>query len=336
MDIQLLKQLGNITQLAGIRQSVLAGGQSLAEFYNAAGLRFTVLPDRCMDIYELSYRGINLSFHSKNGLRAGGLPLPQAFCDDWPGGMLYTCGLDNVGGGYVDDAIYPTHGRISGSPAMHFSAQAYWQNDTYTLTAKGDMHQTRLYGRHLCLTRSIRTSLYAKSLHLNDTLTNLEPADEPFMLLYHFNFGYPLLHAKSLLFTSSADMTPRNALSTDPRHMRAPQDGRGEEFYLYRAEGESAWGLLVNPELELGAYIAFDTANLPYFAAWKNMRSHDYVLAIEPCNCIGAGRKTELASEQIARIQAYGSLSYDLELGVLDGKQEIRAFLEERGTAYAD
>ena len=78
MNIELLKQLGNIDQIAGIRQTKLLHGRGegiqLAEFYNAAGLRFTLVPDRCMDIYDLSYKGMNLSFQSKNGLTS-----PQAF-----------------------------------------------------------------------------------------------------------------------------------------------------------------------------------------------------------------------------------------------------------------
>ena len=102
MDIQLLKYLGNIDQIAGVREYQLLRGRGeqiqVAEFYNAAGLRFTVIPDRCMDLFDLSYKGVNLSFQSKNGLVA-----PQAnsaakgeFTEQWSGGMLVTCGLDNV------------------------------------------------------------------------------------------------------------------------------------------------------------------------------------------------------------------------------------------------
>ena len=43
MDTNLLKKLGNIAQLAGVRESVLMDGRGkglhIAEFYNAAGLR---------------------------------------------------------------------------------------------------------------------------------------------------------------------------------------------------------------------------------------------------------------------------------------------------------
>lgn len=333
MQIELLKQLGNISQIAGVRESTLTGGRGnglrIAEFYNAAGLRFTVCPDRCMDLLALSYRGVNLSFQTKNGPIAGAYqsPLPEEFCDTWPGGMLVTCGLDNVGGGYLDGGYYPTHGRISGVPAEHFGTGARWEGDEYVLSATGEMHQTRLYGRHLLLSREIRTTLSGKSLALHDRLTNLEPEDEPFMLLYHVNFGFPMLTADSLVYTSETEIEPRNPLSTDPRHMMAPVDGRGEELYFHKTRTKTAWGAIVNPALGLGAYVRFDTDNLPYFSEWKNMRSHDYVLAIEPCNCHGDGRASEQKEGRITVLPGYASLEYRLTIGALDGKEEIDAFL---------
>lgn len=334
MDTTLLKKLGNIKQIAGINESVLIGGRCgglrVAEFYNASGLRFTLLPDRCLDIYELSYKGVNLSFQTKNGPGGAAFasPFPQEFPDQWPGGMLSTCGLDNVGAGYDNGAIYPMHGRIMNLPAEQYGTKAYWQGDDYYLEAHGEIHQARLCGRHLSLKRNVETSLNARALRLNDTITNYEPDEEPVMLLYHFNFGYPLLDECSKVYTSQAGVTPRNELSTDAKNMMPPVDGRGEELYFYKADTKRAWGALINPELQLGAYIAFDTENLPFFIEWKNMRSHDYVLAIEPCNCTTFGRQTSMDNGSIAKIAGYSSLDYSLELGVLDGEDEINAFLK--------
>lgn len=333
MDVSLLKHLGNISQLAGVRESTLRRGRGagldIAEFYNAAGLRFTVVPDRCMDLYDLSYKGVNLSFQSKNGLVSGAYtePLPNAFSDQWPGGMLVTCGLDNVGGGYIHEDILPTHGRIGALPADSFGVSATWEGENYMLRANGAVRQTRLYGRNLLLERTIETSLFGNSLTITDRLTNCEPSDEPFMLLYHCNFGYPLLTKDSLVYTSKTDVAPRGAISTDPIRMLPPIDERPEEFYQHTAKTEIAYGALVNPALHLGAYVRFDTKNLPYFGEWKNMRSHDYVLAIEPCNCFGKGRETEIAENTIARIGAYETLRFTIEIGVLDGDDAIAAFL---------
>ena len=94
---KLLAYAGNLSQLAGIRESVITGGRGggmrIAEVWNAAGLRFTVLPDRCCDIYGLSYRGTNLSYVSKNGLTSDKAvsSAKGEFSWQWQGGALVTC-----------------------------------------------------------------------------------------------------------------------------------------------------------------------------------------------------------------------------------------------------
>ena len=333
MNIQLLKHLGNIDQVAGIRESQLLRGRGegiqLAEFYNAAGLRFTVVPDRCMDIYDFSYKGVNISFQSKNGLTS-----PQAFsptngefAEQWPGGMLVTCGLDNVGGHATNGGVFPTHGRTSHVPAKNFGTESFWDGERYVLRATGEVHQTKMYSRHLSIRRTIETGLDEKVVKIHDIITNFEPVDEPYMMLYHFNFGYPLLQADSCVRASKADLAASNPISTDSVHMMDPVDGRGEEMYYRTNMGDRACGVLYNEKLELGAYVAFDTKNLPNMLQWKNMRSHDYVLALEPCNTWGMNRDKATQEGRIAVLPAYSSVENHLELGVLDGLTEIRQFI---------
>lgn len=334
MNVQLLKQLGNMDQIAGIRESQLLRGRGeqihIAEVYNAAGLRFTVVPDRCMDLYDFSYKGMNLSFQSKNGLTS-----PQAntsangeFAEQWPGGMLVTCGLGNVGGHVEQKGIFPTHGRISNVPAKNFGVQTRWEEDDYVLRLQGEIHQTKMYSRHISIQRTLETSLNSKCVKIHDVLTNFEPQDEPYMLLYHMNFGYPLLQEGTRVEVSKSDISPLNANAKDPYLMTAPVDGLGEELFLRTNFGDRACGVIYNEQLELGAYVAYDTKNLPNMLQWKMMRSHDYVAALEPCNTFGINRAQAIAEDKIAVLPAYSSVENHLELGVLDGLTEIRQFIK--------
>lgn len=337
MNIDLLKRVGHPEQLCGVREARLTRGPgegvAVAEFHNAAGLRFTVTPDRCMDLYDLSYRGVNLSFLSRNGLRSphSYSPMEGEFFHNWGGGMMATCGLDNVGGNCVDGATYPIHGRVSAVPAQQFGVHAGWEGEDYVLEAKGEMHQTRLYGAHLSLERTIRTTMNAKSLTIRDRITNLDAKDEPMMVLYHCNFGYPLLDEGAQVLISPCRMDPLTDISTDPAHMMTPIDGRDEECYLGHTTGERCVGMLYNPKLELAGYVAFDTATLPRFLEWKMMKTHDYVLALEPCNTWAIPRDAAIRENKIAMVPAYSSVETSLEIGVLDGKEEILRFIEEHG-----
>ncbi len=334
MNIELLRQLGNMDQIAGIREAHLLRGRGagvrIAEFYNAAGLRFSVVPDRCMDLYDCSYKGINLSFHTKNGLVSpqSVTALEGEFTQQWSGGMLVTCGLDNVGGHTADGVIYPVHGRISGLPAQTFGTQTRWEGENYVLRAEGEIHQTRLYGQHLSLRRTVETSLQSKTFTIYDVITNFEAEEAPYVLLYHWNFGYPLLQADSRVRCSEAEIVPVFADSAAPDRAEAPKDGAGEQGFWYINRKEQACAVLYNERLELGAYIAYGTANLPRMYQWKNMKSHDYVMGLEPCNYTGLSREQALAEGKLAVIPPYSSIENKLEFGVLDGNTEIREFLK--------
>lgn len=49
------------------------------------------------------------------------------------------------------------------------------------------------------------------------------------------------------------------------------------------------------------------------------MKSHDYVLGIEPANCPGGGRKAALEDGAILLLGAYESVEYSVTLGVSEG-----------------
>ena len=329
MDSKLLKKLGNIDQAAGIRNAEIIGGRGehirIAEFYNAAGLRFTVVPDLGMDLFELSYKGVNFSFQSKNGMTS-----PQAFnamngefAEQWSGGMMVTCGLDNVGGHTSEGGVFPTHGRIHYVSAKHFGTEAFWEGDRYVLRAHGQIDQTKMYSRHLEIRRTITTEMNSRKIVIHDRITNYEAEDEPYMLLYHVNFGFPLLDADTTVHVPDGVTTvPMNDISTDSVHMMDPVDGRGEELYLHTDFGKTGEGRIWNERLGLGAYVRFGTDNLPNLIEWKNMKSHDYVLALEPCNTFGIDRTEARKQGKIAVIPAYSSIENELEIGILEAGAE--------------
>lgn len=333
MDTTLLKHLGNIDQIAGIREATLLRGRGqqthIAEVYNAAGLRFTVVPDRGMDLFDCSYKGINLSFQSKNGLTC-----PQAFsaaagefCEQWSGGMLTTCGLDNVGNQCESGETYHSHGRFSYIPAKTFGVQTQMEDADYILRLTGQMDQTRLYGRHLSVRRTIETGLYSKTIKIRDQITNFDAADAPYMLLYHINFGYPMVQEDTRMKASGASVKIFNGDFDDPCRMKAPEDGASEELYLHTGFGDRGVGVICNEKLELGAYVSFDTKILPHMFQWKMAKSHDYVVALEPCNTYGLNRVDAEAAGKIAILPAYETVTHTMELGILDGLSEIQQFI---------
>ena len=77
-------------------------------------------------------------------------------------------------------------------------------------------------------------------------------------------------------------------------------------------------GRIFNPKLGLGAEVTFTTEHLPNLMEWKNMKSHDYVLALEPCNTFNVDRAEASRQGKIAVIPAYSSIETEIGISILD------------------
>lgn len=335
-----LQKIGDLSQLAGIREVKIESGSGKGmkayEVHNAAGLRFTVIPDKCLDIHDCSYKGTNLSFISKNGLVSNTMfdSADGGFVNYWSAGLLCTCGLDNAGPPCDSDGNHHVrHGRIGMQAADWPYARTQWVNGDFELIIEGEIRQSMLFGMNLKLKRTIKTSLFSKRIVIKDVLENLEPSPEDFMILYHFNLGYPLLDEGSRIVKPEGAVKPRD---------QEADIGLENAFIIEKPEGNSAGqvffhdnkadlnGLarvgLINEKIGLGAYIEYGAAELPILTEWKCRRPHDYVLGLEPGNSYIMGRRDEKLNGTLKSVNGYSSITFDLCFGVLDGAEEMIQF----------
>jgi len=339
---ELLRHVGDPAQLAAARRFIYADGAAkgmrAADVYTGSGLRFTVLEDRCLDLYELSYKGVNLSFLSKNGPVSGDRfsTAPGAFTHIINGGMMFTAGLLNVGGACTDEdgTYHPAHGRISGVSAEEsYARTTLGGGGELSVELGGRMRETALFGENLSLTRKITSTSESPCVVIEDILENLSPTPTEITLLYHFNLGFPFLDEGVRLYTRPGKVIPRTpqAAAGLPEYdrMTAPVDNFFEHVFFHElspdAQGDGA-ALAVNDRLSLGVYIKYRMENLPLLAEWKSMRSGDYALGLEPSNNYIRGRLEERKSGTLRSIGGFAKLSYRVELGVLDGAAQITAF----------
>ncbi len=217
---EILRRVGNVSQVASARHVVLddgrAKGVAAIDFDTGAGLRFTVLPDRGMDISAASYKGSNLVYLTPNGEVHPAYYEPQGagWLRTFFGGLLTTCGLTTIGApGRDGDEDLGLHGRYAAIPARQVCDRSRWDGDDYILEASGVMEESQLFGDKLRLTRTISSRAGAKTLVIRDVVENFGHRPSPFTILYHINFGFPLLDAASRAVISAAESTPFNERS---------------------------------------------------------------------------------------------------------------------------
>ncbi|HEX3049985.1 MAG TPA: aldose 1-epimerase family protein [Aggregatilineaceae bacterium] len=321
---------GALDQIAGIRMGELADGNErgvrTADFYTGSGFEFTVLPDRGLDIGVASYQGRPLAFKNAPGYVHPAYFEPEklGWLRTFGGGLMTGCGLNWFGAPTVDNGQeLGLHGRLSHTPARNVSVGSEWQGEQYVIWIEGTVREAALFGPNLYLTRRISTALGSNRLRIEDTVINdgFIPAEH--MMLYHCNFGFPVVSPDTVL-DMDAETSPRDAIAeTGFAHFRqfeAPTHGRPEEVFYHRVTpDEEGYGKasLINPKLGLGVYVRFRMAELPCLVEWKCMASGWYVCGLEPATAWVTGRDIARQDGLLRVLQPGERISYAVEIGVI-------------------
>lgn len=334
----LTRLTGNLQQVASARAVRFREGWAAdldGYIVRNGPLCFDVLAGKCLDIGDLSYKGINLSFLAKPGLMGrtsfdtqGVDSLRSINC-----GLLFTAGLGNVASPCeLDGDHQPMHGRLRTTPADHVGGDARWEGDDYVIRIHGEMRESRIFGENLALRREIETRLGSSDIIIRDTVTNEGFRPEPIMLLYHCNFGYPLLSESARVVIPSLGVTPRNDESAahlaDWGRAEAPRPGALEWVYTHRVSGDAegrSFAALINDEMGLGVSVDFDVRLLPNLVQWKSMVAGDYVMGLEPTNAGLNGRAHHVPRNEVKLLAAESSETYELRIAVFEGETAIKA-----------
>ena len=303
VDNQLAK-IGNAEQLCmAQRVQVTDGrGNGARQIYVANGkLNFVLSESNALDILRLWHEGTNIGFVSKNGLYTA----PSDFLGNFPAGMLYTCGLDAIGG--VEG--HAIHGRIHSIPAeiRELSADAagvLWGlnelmgtgftneqlretgvklgADVTVFDISAEIRDTALFGQNLVLTRTVSTAAGSDEVKIEDVLENHAFRDEKYCMLYHVNVGYPIVDAGAKISGKFVESKPRTPWAEHEMskmlEVESPLDNAEETCYFHNTKD----GKMTITNAKLGKRFTV-ASSLRKFVQWKSRASGDYVVGLEPC-----------------------------------------------------
>jgi hypothetical protein len=340
-----MERTGRLSQLGGISAFLYAEGRakgvSTLRVRTARGLEYWIVPDRGMDIFECSWRGRSLCWHSPVGVvhpayySNRGLEWLRTFA----GGLLSTCGLTTAGAPSVDEGEeLGLHGSIANTPAESVQWLERWTDDDCEFVVSGMVREASVLGHNLLLTRRISTSLHGNRILIQDAVENQGIRDSPLMLLYHFNFGYPLLTPNSRLFAPSRKAEPATELAAQSAALwhsfEAPVLGIGERVYFHDmdagADGTVTCVLVSDQEArDFGVCLRYSKATLPEFVQWKMSGVNHYVLGLEPANCRSLGRASERARGTLKSLSPGIRSEFRIELQVLEGSEEVESAIRE-------
>lgn len=268
-------RISNFSQIASLRRYELSDGEErglrVLDCDNGK-LRFLLNESKALDVMQLYHAGQNISFISKNGFTAREMP----FAGRFEGGMLYTCGLDSVGG----REGFELHGTHHNRPARVTRAECSPEG----ILVEAEISETELFGKNLVFRRRVFSAIGSDTLEIADTLENRGAQSEPYCLLYHVNVGYPLLDAGAELSDDAEEVLPRtpwaNAHAAERAYITAPVAGQEEMCYFLKLKTPRV--SLKNAALGRTFSLEWSGETLPNFVEWKSMAAGDYALGLEP------------------------------------------------------
>lgn len=327
----------------------LQDGVDLVEVDNGA-MRFAVLPTRGMSLWKACKGDLTLGWTSP--VRG---PVHPQFVDlgepsglGWLDGfdeLLVRCGLESNGAPEFaknGQLLYPLHGRIANRPAHRVQVQV---DDSGRITVRGIVEETRFLFAKLRLTASVSTMPGSSTIDIHDEVENLSASPAEMQMLYHINFGPPLLDKGAQLVAPVETVVPKNTRAAGDidswSNYAAPQQGFEEQVYLLKLragdDGRTA-ALLKNAIGTAGAALHFKTETLPCFTLWKNTTDlrDGCVTGLEPGTNFPNTRSYEGQQGRVIELAPGGKKSFDVSLTACSSEQEVEEVVKHVGQLQAD
>lgn len=335
---ELEARVGRIEQIGGVRRYRCTegpeAGMEMIHVRTGGGLAYWLSPTKGLDISLAEFRGVPISWQSGNG------DVHPAFYDaddaEWlrtaSGGLLMTCGLTQVGTPCEEAGRrFGLHGRIHHTPSRHVSVLAEWIGDEYEMTIRGVMEETSIFGEQLRLTRTMSSRLGANHVNIMDIVENIGFQPCSHMMLYHMNFGFPLLTEDTIIELPAAHVTSRDSTGdlADILRWQSPDPQVKEQVYdhlLLPQTNRKEWAAVTirNPHFpcaaasnrDVSVELSWDPATLPRFVQWRMPGAGVHALGIEPSNCFVSGRAEERSKGTLRILEPGETVLYRLQLNI--------------------
>ncbi|HPN84009.1 MAG TPA: aldose 1-epimerase family protein [Victivallales bacterium] len=333
---ELEERVGRIEQMAGVRRVRATEGLEqdleIAQVRTGAGLQYDVNLSRGMDVSLCQLGGSPLSWQAPQGdvgpayYDANGIEWLRTAC----GGLLMTCGLRQVGSPCTDAGeSLGLHGRIHHLPGRQIRTDGIWDGDDYVISVSGLLEEARIFGENLALRRIYSSRLGVNEIVIRDEVENRGFSSTPLMLLYHFNFGFPLLTSETVLEITSGRVSSRdkNTVMEGICKWENPASDFAERVYyhseLKRDNSGFTTARLLNPRFPVAGCtgpieveLSWRPEQLPYMVQWKMCGRSTHVMGLEPANCLVGGRSSERIAGRLSYIEPGEKRVFELRLTV--------------------
>ena len=302
-------------------------------------MTFTIVPTRGFEIWKAQAGKLRLGWDSpvKEIIHPSYVRLTDNGGQGWVagfGGLMVRGGLASFGSPVQDgDQQLTLHGHVDYLPASYVSVR-YESAPVPRLVFRGVVNDVQTFGPQLRLTSEISTEIGKPGIAFDDQVTNLSDVPQEMQLLYHTNFGTPLLGAGAEFVAPVRRVAPINAASaagdlvgwnrySGPH--APPYAAQVFNMQLYGDAQGRTKAMLKSPQGDQGVLMTIDTKGLPYMNVWKNevTARAGYVTGLEPGTGFPNARTVERAAGRVPKLQGGESYQVHLAITALTSQAEV-------------
>jgi hypothetical protein len=304
---------------------------------NNGKLSFLVIPTRGMSMLRAQMSDIRLGWDSPvkevvnpayiNLDTRGGLGWLDGFNEWMPRAGIEWSGHPGLDG----QRSLSLHGKIGNTPASEVTV-AIDEGPNTVIHIKGVVNEVSMFGANLELRTDISTVVGSNHIVVNDTITNKSAAPQEFQVLYHSNYGEPLLEEGSRFVAAAKEVRPLDKVAQGALQSYATygpsKPGFSEQVYgitPYSNASNVTTVMLRNAEGNKAVTLTYSLAELPYVTLWKNTgaRGEAYVTGLEPGTSFPANRSVERKAGRVPVLQPGAARQFRVDFGILDDKASV-------------
>lgn len=306
-------------------------------------LSVTVIPTRGMSLHKARFCGFDYGWASPVDeiVHPAFMRLSERGEVGWLDGfneLMVRCGFEWSGHPCAEDSVaYSLHGRAGNTPASRVTVGIERQAP-HRIRISGLLKEKAFKFSDFEILTELIVTPGSALLSVHDRIVNLSDYDRAYQIIYHTNFGRPILGKGARFLAPVKCIAPFNerakaGLATWQVYA-GPTHNFDEEVFVCELFGDSIGQTvtaLVDPSNSAGVALRFNTGELPYFTLWKNTDTNrqGYVTGLEPGSSYSYSRAVEKARGRLQTLGPNEARDFRIDIQFLTTTLELAAVTSE-------
>jgi len=324
-----------------IEQKVLHGGKQegskIITLASENGLTIVLSPTRGMNLLHAQGFGVRLGWDSpvKEVVNPAFINLESRNGLGWLEGfneMMVRCGYEWTGHPTTADGqLYTLHGKAGNTPASRVEVEVS-ESAPYEIRIRGLIKESTFKKADLQTMTELRYVPGSNSFSLHDVLTNHADYPHDYQIIYHSNFGKPILEEGARFIAPLANVSPFNDYAKGGMKAwntySAPTEDFDEMVFNLTPladANQQTLAAVINKAGDKGAAIGFNVSQLPVLTMWKNTdtEKQGYVTGIEPGTSYAYPVTIEREQKRVKQLAPGASTQFDLTYTLLHSSEQV-------------